>query len=51
MVLKREEIFLGREIQKHRDYSEKTAIEIDDEIRRMVNEAMERAEKIFNGKC
>jgi cell division protease FtsH len=31
---KEEEIFLGREIQKHRDYSEKTAIEIDEEIRR-----------------
>jgi cell division protease FtsH len=30
---KEEEIFLGREIQKHRDYSEKTAIEIDEEIR------------------
>ena len=45
---KEEEIFLGREIQKHRDYSEKTAIEIDDEVRRIVNEAMERAEKILN---
>jgi len=45
---KEEEIFLGREIQKHRDYSEKTAIEIDDEIRRIVSEAMERAEKILD---
>jgi cell division protease FtsH len=44
---KEEEIFLGREIQKHRDYSEKTAIEIDDEIRRIVNEAMNRAEGIL----
>jgi cell division protease FtsH len=44
---KEEEIFLGREIQKHRDYSERTAIEIDDEIRRIVNSAMERAEKIL----
>ena len=44
---KEEEIFLGREIQRHRDYSEKTAIEIDDEVRRIVNTAMTRAEKIL----
>jgi len=44
---KEEEIFLGREIQKHRDYSEKTAIEIDEEIREIVNKAMNRAEKIL----
>lgn len=45
---KEEEIFLGREIQKHRDYSEKTAIEIDEEIRGIVNDAMGRAEDILN---
>ncbi len=44
---KKEEIFLGREIQSHRDYSEKTAIEIDDEVRRIVNDAMLRSEKIL----
>ena len=44
---KEEEIFLGREIQKHRDYSEKTAIEIDDEIRGIVNKSMNRAENIL----
>jgi cell division protease FtsH len=44
---KEEEIFLGREIQKHRDYSEKTAIEIDEEIRGIINNAMNRAEKIL----
>jgi cell division protease FtsH len=44
---KEEEIFLGREIQKHRDYSEETAIEIDKEVQRIVNEAMNRAEKIL----
>ncbi len=44
---KEEEIFLGREIQKHRDYSERTAIEIDDEIRSIVNMAMNRSEKIL----
>lgn len=44
---KEEEIFLGREIQKHRDYSERTAIEIDEEIRGIINNAMKRAEKIL----
>ncbi|QQS35089.1 MAG: ATP-dependent zinc metalloprotease FtsH [Ignavibacteriales bacterium] len=44
---KKEEIFLGREIQSHRDYSEKTAIEIDDEVRRIVSDAMHRSEKIL----
>jgi cell division protease FtsH len=44
---KEEEIFLGREIQKHRDYSEKTAIEIDDEIRSIVVQAMGNAENIL----
>jgi len=44
---KEEEIFLGREIQKHRDYSERTAIEIDDEIRGIINKSMNRAEKIL----
>ena len=45
---KEEEIFLGREIQRHRDYSEKTAIDIDEEIREIVNSSMVRAEKILN---
>lgn len=44
---KEEEIFLGREIQKHRDYSEKTAIEIDEEVRSIVNKCMTNAEKIL----
>jgi cell division protease FtsH len=44
---KEEEIFLGREIQKHRDYSEKTAIDIDEEIRGIISNAMSRAEKIL----
>jgi cell division protease FtsH len=44
---KEEEIFLGREIQKHRDYSEKTAIDIDEEIRGIISSAMNRAENIL----
>lgn len=45
---KEEELFLGREIQRHRDYSEKTAIDIDDEVREIVNRCMTRAELILN---
>lgn len=44
---KDEQIFLGREIAKHKDYSEKTAEEIDDEIKRIVTDAYERAKKIL----
>ncbi len=44
---KEEEIFLGREIAQHRDYSEQTAISIDEEVNKIVNKGMERAEKIL----
>jgi cell division protease FtsH len=44
---KEEEIFLGREIQKHRDFSEKTAIEIDEEIKAIVSAGMIKAERIL----
>jgi cell division protease FtsH len=36
---KEEQIFLGREIARHKDYSEKTAIDIDEEVKRIVIEA------------
>jgi len=36
---KDEQIFLGREIAQHKDYSEKTAVDIDEEVRRLVSEA------------
>ena len=36
---KNEEIFLGREISQHRDFSERTAIKIDSEVKRIVTEA------------
>ena len=44
---KEEQIFLGREISQHRDYSEDTAIKIDQEVRRIVAEQYARAEKII----
>lgn len=45
---KEEQIFLGREIAQHRDYSERTAVEIDEEVKRMVIESYERAKKLLN---
>jgi cell division protease FtsH len=44
---KEEQIFLGREIAQHRDYSEATAIRIDEEIRRLVDNAHRRAEALI----
>ena len=40
---KDEQIFLGREMSTHKNYSEATAVEIDTEIRRIVDESYERA--------
>ncbi|MEK7286156.1 MAG: ATP-dependent zinc metalloprotease FtsH [Nitrospirota bacterium] len=40
---KEQEIFLGREISQHRDFSESTAIDIDKEVKRLVVENYERA--------
>jgi cell division protease FtsH len=42
-----EQIFLGREIAQHRDYSEQTAIAIDEEVRRFVISGYERAKAIL----
>jgi cell division protease FtsH len=44
---KEEQIFLGREIAQHRDYSEQTAIEIDNEVKRIVTENYGRARKLI----
>ena len=44
---KNEEIFLGREIQRHADYSESTARMIDEETVRLVRNAQNRAEQIL----
>lgn len=44
---KEEQIFLGREIAQHRDYSEHTAIKIDEEVRIIVVENFERAKKLL----
>jgi cell division protease FtsH len=45
---KEEEIFLGREIAKHRDYSEKTAEEIDEEVKNIVKKAEDKATQLLS---
>jgi cell division protease FtsH len=44
---KSEEIFLGREISQHRDYSESTAVIIDQEVKRILHDASNRAEALL----
>jgi cell division protease FtsH len=43
-----EQIFLGREIAKHRDYSESTAEKIDAEVRNFVTNAYDRSCRLIN---
>jgi cell division protease FtsH len=44
---KEEQIFLGREIAQHRDYSEATAIKIDEQVRKLVDFGYNSARKII----
>ena len=44
---KEEQIFLGREIAQHKDYSEKTAVDIDEEVKRFVFEAYTAAKNLL----
>jgi cell division protease FtsH len=44
---KEELVFLGKEIGEQRDYSEAVAQEIDNEVRKIVNEAHERAKEVL----
>ena len=41
------EVFLGRDLLREKDYSESTAVAIDEEVRRIVEECYERAKKIL----
>jgi cell division protease FtsH len=43
---KDEHIFLGKEIARHKDYSEKTAIDIDEETKKIVLEAYDTSKKL-----
>jgi cell division protease FtsH len=42
-----EQIFLGKEIARSKDYSEATALEIDNEIKRIVNESYIKAKSLL----
>ena len=42
-----EQVFLGREIAQHRDYSEETARKIDSEVNRLVTRSYERAHSVL----
>jgi cell division protease FtsH len=45
---KEEQIFLGREIAQHQDYSEDTALKIDQEVKRFVTSNYERAHAMLS---
>jgi cell division protease FtsH len=47
---KEEAIFLGKEFNRHQDYSEATALKIDAEIKRIVEEQYERATTLLTEK-
>jgi cell division protease FtsH len=44
---KEEQVFLGKEFNRHQDYSEATALQIDAEIKRIVDEQYQRAQKVL----
>ncbi|MFH1808481.1 MAG: ATP-dependent zinc metalloprotease FtsH [Pseudomonadota bacterium] len=44
---KDEQIFLGRELSQRQDYSESTAMEIDEEVKRIVNTNYQRARDLI----
>jgi cell division protease FtsH len=44
---KEEQIFLGRDFTQLQDYSEHTAVEIDNEVRRLINECYQRAKDLL----
>ncbi len=45
---KQEEVFLGKELHEHKNYSETTQIIIDEEIKKVVQSCMDRALKILS---
>jgi cell division protease FtsH len=45
---KEEQIFLGREIAQHRDYSEETAIRIDEQVKKLVQGGYDTAARILD---
>jgi cell division protease FtsH len=48
---KEEQIFLGREIAQHRDYSEDTALRIDEQVHKLVDEGYATAKGVITGRA
>jgi cell division protease FtsH len=48
---KEEQIFLGREIAQHRDYSEETAIRIDEQVRKFIDVGYNTARDVIEEKA
>jgi len=46
---KEEQIFLGRDFTQMKDYSEKTAVDIDTEVRQIITAAYDRAQELLQG--
>jgi cell division protease FtsH len=46
---KEEQIFLGREIAQHQDYSEDTALKIDQEVKKFITDNYQRARALLSG--
>jgi len=44
---KNHEVFLGRDLMREKDYSERTAVMIDDEVRRIVDECHDEATRVL----
>lgn len=42
------EVFIGRDLGRSRDYSERTAAEIDDEVTRIINEAYAKCKQLLS---
>lgn len=42
------EVFIGRDLGRSRDYSERTAAEIDDEVTRIINEAYAKCKELLS---
>ncbi len=43
-----EQIFLGRDIAHHKDYSEQTALEIDREVRKIIDDSYQKARQLLS---
>jgi len=42
-----DQVFLGKDLVQHKEYSEHTALEIDQEVKRLIQENMQRAKRLL----